>query len=258
MLNLNEIERHYPAELRPFKGFLLREYLQHRILETVFDSEYGNRLVFMGGTCLRIVHGNTRFSEDLDFDNRGLNSEDFMRLSGIISEKLKREGYEVSIRNVMKDAFHCHIRFPGLMFREGLSGHREQVILIQLDTEPQSYDYAPEQVILNRFDVFTEILSTPLQTLLSQKLYAILNRRQPKGRDFFDAVFLLGRTKPDYGYLKLKTGVDGAEPLRSAILERCNSINMKDMVSDVQKFLFYAEDAKKVLLFGKYFEQVAI
>ncbi|MGI4871815.1 MAG: nucleotidyl transferase AbiEii/AbiGii toxin family protein [Janthinobacterium lividum] len=32
----------------------------------------GRPLLFPGGTCLRIVHGNQRFSEDLDFDNSGL------------------------------------------------------------------------------------------------------------------------------------------------------------------------------------------
>ena len=206
----------------------------------------------------RIVHNNSRFSEDLDFDNLGLTESQFESVSLIIKKGLEKDGYKVEMKNVMKGAFHCHIRFPGLLFDEGLSGHREQKVLIQLDTEPQHFKFRPESVILNKFDVFTEISVTPLPVLLSQKLYAILNRKQPKGRDFFDAVFLLSLTRPDYKYLKQKINMNTAEEVRSAVLKRCSAIDMKQMVADVKEFLFDAGDAKKVLLFPKYFEKVAL
>ena len=125
----------------------------------------------------------------------------------IIKKKLEREGYEVDFRNVFKGAYHCHIKFPGLLFKEGLSGHKDERILIQLDTEPQHFKFKPEPFILNKFDVFTQIFITPLDILLSQKFFAICNRKQPKGRDFFDAVFLLGKIKPNYDYLELKMDI---------------------------------------------------
>ncbi len=62
MLTLPEIEKFYPESLRGYKRFLLREYLQHKVLQIVFNSEFADKLAFLGGTCLRIVHGNTRFS----------------------------------------------------------------------------------------------------------------------------------------------------------------------------------------------------
>ncbi len=55
--------------LRGFKRFILREYLQRKLLQILFDSEYANELCFLGGTYLRIVHRNIRFSTDLDFNN---------------------------------------------------------------------------------------------------------------------------------------------------------------------------------------------
>ena len=72
MLTLEQIEQQYPENLRGFKRSLLREYLQYKILEIIFASEYATKLVFIGGTALRIVHDNSRFSEDVDFDNFGL------------------------------------------------------------------------------------------------------------------------------------------------------------------------------------------
>ena len=71
MLDLAQIQAQYPVTLRPFGRFILREYLQHKLLQLIYDSPLGARFIFLGGTCLRIVHGNRRFSEDLDFDNTG-------------------------------------------------------------------------------------------------------------------------------------------------------------------------------------------
>ena len=69
MISLHNIEQFYPENLRGFKRNMLREYLQFKILEIIFNSRLAPKLSFIGGTALRIVHENTRFSEDLDFDN---------------------------------------------------------------------------------------------------------------------------------------------------------------------------------------------
>jgi predicted nucleotidyltransferase component of viral defense system len=212
MLTLPEIEKNYPEHLRGFKRFILREYLQHKILQIIFDSPDAGRFVFLGGTCLRIVHGNTRFSEDLDFDNLGIKEDVFENISLLIPKQLGQEGYSVEMKTVYRGAYHCYIRFPELLYREGLSGHPEEKILIQLDAEPQHFDFAPQRFILNRFDIFTPVFITPLDILLAQKFYAIINRERNKGRDFYDAVFLLSMTdKPNYDYLKLKLNISNAK-----------------------------------------------
>jgi predicted nucleotidyltransferase component of viral defense system len=259
MLTLSEIETHYPENLRGYKRFILREYLQHKLLQLLFDSEFAPELCFLGGTCLRIVHGNTRFSEDLDFDNFAIAEDTFEKISGSLQKELAAEGYEVEMKTVYKGAYHCYIRFPEILFREGLSGHREEKILIQLDTEPQHYDFTPEKFILNRFDVFTQINITPLPLLLSQKFYAICNRERNKGRDFFDVAFLLSKiNKPDYGYLEVKLGINSAEGLKVKLLEKCAKISMEEMAMDVQPFLFDPKDVKKVLLFPELIQQAKL
>lgn len=70
---------------------ILREYLQYIILKAIYTSKYGKHLVFLGGTCLRIVYGSARFSEDLDFDNRGLSEEDWANMGNMIVSYLQRE-----------------------------------------------------------------------------------------------------------------------------------------------------------------------
>jgi len=257
MLNLKEIRSFYPESLQKYEKFIYREYLQYKILEIVFESPFANKLSFLGGTCLRIVHNNNRFSEDIDFDNFNLTTNEFKQITEFIERRLKLLGYNIEIRNISKGAYHCYIKFPKLLFDEGLSGHKEEKILIQLDTEAHNYEYKPDQSILNKFDVFTQINSTPESILLSQKFYAVINRKRNKGRDFFDIIFLLGHgVLPDYKYLNHKIGVNNPEELRSMILEKCSRINMKEMVIDVQPFLFNHSDAKRILLFAEYLKEV--
>jgi Nucleotidyl transferase AbiEii toxin, Type IV TA system len=129
MLTLSEIEKNYPDNLKGYKPFILREYLQHKILQIIFDSKYAAQLSFLGGTCLRIIHGNTRFSEDLDFDNFGLGEDIFENISTHIKSKLDQEGYSVEMKTVYRGAYHCYIRFPKLLYQEGPSGHLEEKIL---------------------------------------------------------------------------------------------------------------------------------
>jgi predicted nucleotidyltransferase component of viral defense system len=259
MLTLSEIEKYYPEDLRRYSRFILREYLQHKILQIIFDSEYAKGLAFLGGTCLRIVYGNKRFSEDLDFDNFQLDEAIFEKIAVHIKKKLELEGYTIEMQTVYKGAYHCYIRFPELLFKEGLSGHLEEKILIQLDTEPQHFGFTPDKYILNRFDVFTQIFITPPEILLAQKFYAILNRPRNKGRDFYDVVFLLSITvSPNYDYLSLKAGIRNEKELKEKILEKCGRLDMQEMAKDVQPFLFDSADAKKVVLFVDYIKQIKL
>lgn len=258
MMSLPEIRSYYPDYLHSRGEFLLREYLQHKILELLFQSSYALKFAFLGGTCLRIVHNNSRFSEDLDFDNFGLSEKDFEEVSQIILRGLKRQGFQVEMRNVFRGAYHCYIRFPGILFETGLSGHREARILINLDTEPQGFPFEPESFFLNRFDVFTNLLATPPDILLSQKIVAITHRRRPKGRDFFDVVFLLGKAKPNYEFLKLKLNLSNSGELRQHFLEICEKLNFQELAYDVKPFLFEENDAKRVLLFPEFIKLVSL
>jgi predicted nucleotidyltransferase component of viral defense system len=253
MLDINEIAKYYPENLRIFKRFILREYLQYKILEIVFNGPFSEKLVFLGGTCLRIVHGNQRFSEDLDFDNFNLSEAEFDVISANITTQLERMGYTIETKQVARGAFHCYIRFPKLLFEQGLSGYEEEKILIQLDTEPQHFSFVAEQPILNKFDVFTRIAATPLELLMAQKCYAILNRPRNKGRDFYDLVFLMGQNiAPNMDYLRQKTGIRNTDDLKVKLIEKCKKLIMKDMAKDVAPFLFNPNEEKKIELFNEY------
>lgn len=256
MLDLKQIETFYPQGLRPFKRNLLREYLQYKILEAVFSSDLSGKLSFMGGTAIHIIHSNTRFSEDLDFDNFGISKKDFEQMSKHIKNKLKLEGCNVEIKNSFEGAYRAYIKISDILYDNKLSAHKEEKLLIQVDTEPQKASYQPDKVILNKFDVFISINAVPPDILLAQKIYAIFMRKRPLGRDFYDAIFLFGKTKPNLGYLKAKLGITGIPELKTRLLKKCEGLNFKQLARDVEQFLFVPQDAKKVLLFSDYISRL--
>ncbi len=254
MLNLEDILKTYPQRLHAFKENLLKEYLQYRILDILYGSNFADRLVFLGGTAIRIVHQGRRFSEDLDFDNRGLGEKDFDGLASLIRRELTLDGYAVVIKNIFKGAYHCHINFPGLLFRQGMSGHKEERILIQIDAEPQHYKYSPEKFLINSFGIFRYINTVPSSLLLSQKILACLKRKKEKGRDFFDVVFLMGKTDPDYSYLREKAGICDKEEMIRALRERVDRIDMKTLAQDVEPFLFEPSQKDRIRLFEQWLD----
>ena len=258
MLDLEQLQSYYPENLRSFKRNILREYLQYKILQIIYTSDYSNRLIFMGGTAIRILHSNQRFSEDLDFDNRGIEEKDFEDLVNIIKKKMKLEGYDLSIRNSYNDAFRSYLKIHDIMYNFSLPPHKKENIDIRLDTEPQKFDYMPVKPFLNKFDVFTQIFSVPIDLLLSQKIYAIFNRKRTMGRDFFDTVYLLGKTMPDYVYLKKKLNIADGEELRSRLLDFCSKVDLEKLSLELGPFLFDPSSSAKVSLFNGFIKNAVL
>ncbi len=84
------------------------------------------------------------------------------------------------------------------------------------------------------------------------KLSALLNRA--KGRDFYDAIFLLGQTEPDYGYLAAKWGIHDKAELREALLRIASETDLPTKSKDFEHLLFNRAGVRKVLMFREFVE----
>lgn len=252
MLNIEEILSYYPEKLHKFRQFIFKEYLQYLILKIIFESKYSEKLSFLWWTCLRIIHNNQRFSEDLDFDNFWLNEEEFKKLSEIVKDWLEKIGLNVEIKNVFKWAFRCNVKIPKILKELWFSSLDEEKILIQIDTAPHWFDYQVKAKILNKFWLVFPVKYTPIDIIASQKIWAIFNRKRLKWRDFFDLVFLLWKTDINLDYLKLKLWVNSKQELKEKILKFLENVNFDDLIKDVEVFLF-EENWKNNI---KYFKEI--
>ena len=255
MLDLKQIEKFYSENVRVFKRNILREYLQYKILEIIFDSKEGSKISFMGGTAIRVIHSSGRFSEDLDFDNRGISKENFLELAEKVKKSLELEGYKVELRNSTDGVFRSYIKIKEVLYKYGLSQHPAEKLTIQLDMEPQDFEYNPDKKIINKFDIFIRSNIVPPDILLAQKITAIFTRPRAMGRDFYDTVFLLGQTKPNISYLKDKLGIDDYWELKKKLIQKSKKLDFKKLAEDIELFLINPGDKKRVLLFKEYIEE---
>lgn len=230
---------------------ILTEYLQCEILDSLYKQ--APNLHFIGGTCLHLLHGLPRFSEDLDFDNFNLKQDDFNLIIKNLSRDLKLKGFNVEFKTVFKGAYHCYFKFNQILQENKLSSHKDQKILIRIDTVKQGIKVKREVKLLKRFGIVREILSNPIDTIMSQKSIALLERKRAKGRDFFDFLWLTSLTGPDFNYLKSFAKIKNQIELNEAIKKRITKLDFNELSRDVRPFLFNKDDIDKIVNFRKYY-----
>lgn len=256
MINLESIAASYPLHLQNYKKSILREYLQYKILTTLFQRDRARQLCFIGGTSLRLIYGCPRFSEDLDFDNRWLLPEEFEEMTGYISKELALEGYDVEIKHIYKGAFHCIIKIPQLLYEHGLVPMMTEKLVIKIDTTPQWYTYPIEYPLVQKFEFAGTVPTAPLSILCSMKIWAFFGRI--KWRDIFDLSYLLSLgVKPDWWFLDYILQLNNWKDLKEKIQERLNELDLAVLQEDVQPFLFSSNN-QAVVLFPQLIQQLAM
>jgi predicted nucleotidyltransferase component of viral defense system len=234
---------------------MLKEYVQLLILDFLSSSVYIEKIVFIGGTNLRLVKGIDRFSEDLDFDCKNFSESDFFKMTDDILVFLQRSGFRVETqdkKNNKLKAFRRNIYFPELLFEMGLSGYKEERFLIKIETQNQGFDYKPNVVNIKRMGFFFPFPVPPDSVLCAMKISALLSRA--KGRDFYDIMFLLQQTNPDYQYIEEKNNIKNKEELKTALLDKTEQTNLNLKSQDFMHLLFNKEKSQKILLFKDFVE----
>ncbi len=260
MISIDHITSFYPAAMNGSAVFLkhmLKEYVQLLVLDHLATTRYARKLVFIGGTNLRLAKGIDRFSEDLDFDCKDLSEEEFVAISENVLAFLRRNGLKVEARD--KDtsrltAFRRSIHFPELLFDLGLSGHREERFMLKLEAQDQGVAYAPATAFIKGCGLFFPFSVAPDGVLCAMKIAAMLARG--KGRDFYDVMFLLAQTQPDYDFLSARCGIRNLPELKAATEECLRSVDLRHKQRDFEHLLFHHENSKRILHVGEFIKSL--
>jgi len=238
---------------------ILLEYLQTQILKVLSLSSFNDSLSFLGGTCLRFVYGIDRFSEDLDFDL--LKRKDFKieDLEKEIKNKLEMQGFEVDTKIKKTEVIYIiFFKFRNVLREFGFSVPKDEKMLIKFEI-----DFSPlksiqtETKFSDSFGEHFPIFTNSLETLFAQKILAITFRPYPKGRDFYDLVWFLSQKniEPNYKIFKEKNlPISNREELIDFLQEQAKKTDLKQASKDVEKFLFYPEQAQWILKLPEYLE----
>ena len=256
MVRLEQIKSFFPEQIRNnpmHQKYMLKEYIQLMILDYLSNTLYIRKMTFIGGTNLSLVKGIDRFSEDLDFDCKHMSEKDFMEMTDEILSFLQRVGWRVEAREKggnKRNAFGRNIYFPELLFGLGLSGYKEERFLIKIESQDQKVDYTPVVINIKGCGFFFPFPVPPDDILCAMKISALLARQ--KGRDFYDTMFLLEQTTPNYAYLTQKWIIHDWAELKEMLFKILEKVDLKRKSQDFEHLLFQSNNKNKILLFKEF------
>jgi predicted nucleotidyltransferase component of viral defense system len=256
MIEPGLLKNYFPEYLNnspSLQKYMIKEYLQLLILDYLTTTSFIRKIVFIGGTNLRLIKGIDRFSEDLDFDCKNLSKDEFIAMTDGIKNFLMRNGYRVETRdkeNLKLKAFRRNFYFPEMLFDLGLSAHKNERFLIKVESEDQEIEYEHKLAIIKGCGFFFSFPAPTDQVLCAMKNSALLSRQ--KGRDFYDTMFLMGQTQPDYNFLNAKCGIGNLQELKEAFSILLAKTDLKHKAKDFEHLVFEKRNSAKILLFEEF------
>lgn len=178
------------TKLQTIEENIAREYCQHLFLSYFYKKAGAEKIVFKGGTALRIIFNSPRFSEDLDFSASNEGAVPIPEINRLIDSALsdiKNEGieYEKEVnpgtQGETAGGYFAVIKLKMLEF--------DSEIRLQISFRD------PEKVISNTTLIQNDFIASYVvnflteSVLVSEKIEALLSRKKP--RDFFDLYFIL-------------------------------------------------------------------
>ncbi len=190
---------------------VLQELMQHYVLAGLSRAGLFAEAVFHGGTCLRIVCGMNRFSEDLDFLLKQPNPD--FRWQGYLEAVRKdciQEGIPFEVQDKSQAGTAVQKAFLktdsiGKILTLDLPFERYQPrkirIKLEIDTNPPAGSTFTTNYIT--FPVTAPLTTQSLESGFGLKLHALLCRSYVKGRDWYDFVWYVARRiRPDLELLR--------------------------------------------------------
>lgn len=241
---------------------VLQELMQHYVLAGLSRAGMFAEAVFHGGTCLRIIHGMNRFSEDLDFLLKQTNPEfRWQKYLERVQKDCAQEGIHFEVQDksqagiAVQKAFLKTDPIDKILTLE-LPFDRYQArkirIKLEIDTNPPAGSSFTTSYIT--FPATAPLTTQSLESGFALKMHALLCRDYVKGRDWYDFVWYIARkTKPDLDLLHRALFQQGpwagrtldvtakwvAENMTAVI----RSVNWRAARDDVQRFLPLREQA---------------
>lgn len=174
---------------------IVQEYVQHCFLSEFYKLSGAEKILFKGGTCLRLVFGSPRFSEDLDFIAcPGISYWEIENLLTDAYLNLENWGFNIEIQETKKTT-GGYLAKSFFLF----NGHKiELKIEISFRVSREKIKKEISQ-IKNEFITTYDIVHLILEDVANGKLAALMARSKP--RDWYDLYFLL---KNDYLSAKQK------------------------------------------------------
>lgn len=185
--SLEKLGRQYQMGVFPN---IVREYFQHVFLGELYKLSDAEKLLFKGGTSLRIVYGSPRFSEDLDFSLFGVAQKETKSfVEGLfvhVLAEIERTGIKVELGEKIDRtsggyfgvATFRMFEYPPVGVEINVSSRNGRSVVGEVDS------------IANNFVPTYTVIHLPQTDIVEEKIFdALIKRKKP--RDFYDLYFIM-------------------------------------------------------------------
>lgn len=246
----------------------LKEIFQEIALAALSRADFFKYAAFQGGTCLRILHGLQRFSEDLDFVlKENQNDFDWKIFLKNMTEEFSSFGIDVEVQDrskmdrVVQSAFLKEKSIGQIMTFPRSSSVGLIKIKIEIDTNPPPGSHYEVKYL--DFPFAFGITTQDLPSLFAGKSHALLCREYIKGRDWYDFLWYVSRKIiPNFELLTHALNQMGpwqnknltvdAKWYVKTLRERIKAIDWKAAKQDVARFL-KPQEQKSLEVWGEEF-----
>ncbi|MBU0489361.1 MAG: nucleotidyl transferase AbiEii/AbiGii toxin family protein [Bacteroidetes bacterium] len=249
---IDQMLSRYETKTTEEKHNALHEVMQQIALAGLYRAGFFEKAAFYGGTCLRIFHDLTRFSEDMDFSL--LASDPTFSLEDYF-EPIKNEfiaaGREVVITRKEKkgksNIESAFLKEDSESFEISYGTGRPVKIKIEVDKDPPLGFQTEYKLILLPFSFMTRCFTVP--GLFAGKMHAFLFRNwktRVKGRDWYDLEWYVRNQHPlDFGHLfsrcqqsgHISNGSLSKDEFIVMVKKRIAATNIEQVVKDVEPFI---------------------
>lgn len=180
----------------------LKEIAQEIALMALSRAGFFKIAAFQGGTCLRILYGLNRFSEDLDFTLINADSAfSFEPYIKSIKDEFLSYGFTLEVVNrsqlekAVKTAFLKAESLGGLLIIKDIRSNRPKIkIKLEIDSNPPKGSGLETRFL--DFPVAYSVQVQDMPSLFAGKCHALLCREYTKGRDWYDFVWYVSKKTP--------------------------------------------------------------
>ena len=160
---------------------IAREYCQHLFLSLFYQHNSADKMLFKGGTALRLVYNSPRYSEDLDFSAAQISIRQIENTINDVLIELDKTIISIEIEEAKKTTwgYLAIVNFKWLNYS----------LDIKLDVSLRQPKLSREvHVISNDYMPDYTLFSLAQNQMAAGKLDALLTRAKP--RDWYDLYFL--------------------------------------------------------------------
>ena len=86
------------------------------------------------------------------------------------------------------------------------------------------------------------------------KISAMLSRR--KGRDFYDVMFLLAQTQPDFSFFDKDLNIHNLKDLKTIVADTLTTVDLSTKKRDFEHLLFNSRNSERILSVGKFIQEL--